>query len=119
MGLGGRLGAGDTCWSWISIVDHIRAIRHAIDQPLSGPVNLTAPNPVTNRELTDALGRALHRPTMLPVPWFGLELLLGRELAAALLFTSNRVLPAELEKSGFRFEHEHIDAALRAVLQGS
>ena len=116
LGVGGRLGSGDTWWSWISIDDQVRAIRHLIDTPVAGPVNLTAPAPVTNRTLTKALGRAMRRPTILPVPRFALELLLGKELAAALLFTSVRVLPAKLEESGFEFEHSDIDSALRSVL---
>lgn len=115
-GLGGKLGSGRTWWSWISLHDHIRAIRHLIDHPVSGPVNLTAPEPITNAELTEALGRALGRPTLIPMPRFALELLLGKELAAALLFTSARVLPAKLEETGFTFDHPEIDSALAAVL---
>lgn len=117
LGIGGRLGAGETSWSWISIDDHIRAIRHVIDHPVSGAVNLTAPTPVTNSEFTKALGAALRRPTLLPVPKLALELLLGKELAEALLFTSARVLPAKLEEAGFEFKHPEIASALRDVLE--
>ncbi|MCP4309181.1 MAG: TIGR01777 family protein [bacterium] len=116
LGVGGRLGSGETWWSWITLDDHVRAIRHLIEYPVKGPVNLTAPNPATNAEVTKALGKALSRPTVLPVPRAGLRLLLGKELADALLFTSNRVLPAKLEASGFKFAHSTIDQALRAVL---
>jgi len=116
LGLGGRLGSGDTWWSWISITDHIRAIRHLIDTPVGGPVNLTAPHPVQSRDLTTALGKVLRRPTLMPVPRFGLELLLGRELATALLFTSARVLPERLQESGFEFTHNTVETALRDVL---
>jgi hypothetical protein len=116
LGFGGKLGSGGTWWSWISIDDHIRAIRHIIDKPVSGPVNLTSPNPVTNARFTKALGKVLHRPTLVPVPKFALDLLLGSELARALLFTSARVLPATLEASGFDFHHPEVETALRAVL---
>jgi hypothetical protein len=116
LGIGGKLGSGSTWWSWISIRDHIRAIRHIVDQPLSGPVNLTAPEPVTNAQFTRALGKELHRPAILPVPRVALRLLLGAELADALLFTSAKVLPAKLEETGFSFEHPDIEGALRAVV---
>jgi hypothetical protein len=116
LGLGGRLGSGKTWWSWISIIDEVRAIKHLIETPVAGAVNLSAPNPVTNAEITEALGRVLRRPTILPVPRFVLELLLGKELATSLLFTSIRVLPAKLQDSGFRFEYPDIEAALRRVL---
>ncbi len=115
-GFGGKLGSGDTWWSWISIDDQVGAIRHLIDNPVSGPVNLTAPAPVQNTELTKALGRVLRRPTFFPVPRFVLDVVLGKELAAALLFTSARVLPAKLEDSGFEFQHSDIESALRSVL---
>lgn len=116
LGVGGRLGSGETWWSWISIADEVRAIRHIIDTPLSGSVNLTGPNPATNAELTKVLGRVLRRPTLLPVPRFALEALLGKELAASLLFTSARVLPEKLQQSGFEHVHPTIESALRAVL---
>ncbi|MEA2001024.1 MAG: TIGR01777 family oxidoreductase [Actinomycetota bacterium] len=116
LGVGGRLGSGQTWWSWISIVDEVRAIKHLIETPVIGAVNLTAPNPVTNAGVTEALGRVLRRPTILPVPRFVLELLLGKELAASLLFTSIRALPAKLQDSGFQFEYPDIEQALRRVL---
>ncbi|MDJ0953409.1 MAG: TIGR01777 family oxidoreductase [Acidimicrobiia bacterium] len=116
LGIGGRLGSGKSWWSWISIDDQVRAIRHLIDADVSGPVNLTAPQPATNAEVTKALGKVLRRPTLLPVPRFVLELILGKELAAALLFTSARVLPERLEESGFEFEHRDVESALRGVL---
>ena len=116
LGVGGRLGSGRDWWSWISIDDQIRAIRHLIDSEVSGPVNLTAPQPATNAELTKALGKVLRRPTLLPVPRIALELILGKELAAALLFTSAQVLPRKLEESGFDFLHRDISTALQSVL---
>jgi len=116
LGVGGKLGSGETWWSWISIDDEVRAIKHLMTAPVSGAVNLTAPRPVTNAEMTKTLGRVLHRPTLIPVPRFVLEMLLGKDLAASLLFTSARILPAKLEESGFEFRHRDIESALRAVL---
>lgn len=115
-GLGGRLGSGRQWWSWISLTDEVRAIRFLLDADVSGPVDLTAPEPVTNATFTKALGRALGRPTVLPVPRFGPNLLLGSELATELLFTSQRVLPAVLDGAGFAFEHRALPDALRAEL---
>jgi len=117
LGLGGRNGDGSQYWSWISLTDEIAAIRHIIDSDLEGPVNLTAPEPVTNAEFAKALGRALGRPTVLPTPRVALDLRLGRELAEALVYTSARVQPRALLDSGFVFAHTTIDAALRDALE--
>jgi NAD dependent epimerase/dehydratase family enzyme len=87
----------------------VRAIR-------SGPVNLTAPNPVRNAEVAKTLGRVLHRPALVPVPSFGPKLLFGPELAHQLLFISQRIEPTVLEGDGFTFEHPDIETALRAEL---
>jgi uncharacterized protein len=116
LGIGGRLGSGQQWWSWISIDDHVRAMLHLIDSDVTGPANLTAPNPVTNQEYTKALGRELGRPTLLPIPSFGPRLLLGKELADTLLQSSHRVVPAVLEASGFEFRHPSIELCLAAVL---
>lgn len=116
LGIGGKLGSGQTWWSWVSLTDHVRAIRHLMDKPVAGPVNSTGPKPVRNSDVTKALGRALHRPTIVPIPRFALNLLLGKELANALLFTSARIIPTKLEESGFDFEHADIETALRAEL---
>ena len=116
IGLGGRMGSGKQWWSWISIADEIGAIQWLLDHDISGPVNATAPNPVTNREFTKALGEAMHRPTLAPVPSFGPKLLLGSELADALLFTSARVVPNVLSANGFEFTTPTIESALRGVL---
>ncbi len=116
LGVGGRLGSGDQWWSWISIDDHVRAMLHLLETDVAGPVNLTAPNPVTNREYTKALGRELGRPTLVPIPKFGPRLLLGKELADTLLYSSHRVLPAVLTDSGFQFRHPTIESCLAAVL---
>ncbi|MCB5170223.1 TIGR01777 family oxidoreductase [Streptomyces bambusae] len=114
-GLGGRLGDGRQYWSFISLYDEIAAIRHLISTPsLSGPVNMTAPEPLTNREITAAMGRVLHRPTACAVPEFALRLALG-ELAQDVL-GSQRAVPRALAESGFRFTFPEIDDALRAAL---
>ncbi|KJY44058.1 epimerase [Streptomyces sp. NRRL B-1568] len=114
-GLGGRLGNGRQYWSFISLHDHIAALRHLLaDAALSGPVNLTAPHPATNREVTAALGRVLHRPTLLPAPAPALRLVLG-EMAGTVL-SSQRVAPRRLLDSGFTFAHPDIESAVRAAL---
>lgn len=115
-GVGGRFGRGDQYMSWITLHDEVRAIEHALTADLEGPVNLTAPNPATNREFTDALGDALRRPTLLPVPAFGPRLLLGKQLADALLFDSARVEPAALVADGFEFDHPELAPALADIL---
>jgi hypothetical protein len=83
---------------------------------VSGPVNLTAPTPVRNAEFGKVLGRVLRRPALLPIPGFGPKLVLGGELADALLFTGQRVVPAKLDASGYRFVHPTLDDALRSLL---
>ncbi|MCB5909643.1 TIGR01777 family oxidoreductase [Streptomyces pinistramenti] len=114
LGLGGRLGDGSQFWSFISLRDHIAALRHLIDtETLTGPVNLTAPEPVTNREVTAVMGRVLHRPTPFPVPAPALRLALG-EFAGDVL-GSQRVIPRRLLESGFRFTDPGIEAAVRAA----
>jgi len=115
LGLGGRVGSGRQYVSWISIDDELRAIRFLLDHDVPGPVNLTAPEPVTNAEYTKALGRALHRPTTI-LPITGPRLLYGRELADTLLLTSARVLPAALLEAGFDFAHPELDGALAELL---
>jgi uncharacterized protein len=116
LGLGGKFGAGSQWQSWISIDDEVGAIEHLLTADVSGPVNLTAPTPVTNVEFTKALGAVLRRPTFLPIPSFGPKLLLGGELADALLFTGQRVVPSVLRGSGYVFRHAELDHALRALL---
>ncbi|MFF4563541.1 TIGR01777 family oxidoreductase [Streptomyces sp. NPDC001435] len=114
-GLGGRMGDGRQYWSFIALHDEVAAIRHLIDtEDLSGPVNLTAPTPLTNREITAALGRVLHRPAVLPVPAPVLRSVLG-EMAGDVL-GSQRVLPKRLLESGFVFAFPGIEDALRAAL---
>lgn len=116
LGLGGRLGSGQQWWSWISIDDHVRAILHLLQVEVSGPVNMAAPNPVTNATWTKALGRELGRPSIVPVPKFGPRLVLGKEMADALLFTSHRLAPTVLDRSGFTFRHRTIEECLAAVV---
>lgn len=116
LGLGGKMGGGREWWSWISLDDEVRAIRFLLDNPVEGPVNLTAPSPARNAEITRALGEVLHRPTFLTVPSFGPKLLLGSELAESLLFMSQRIEPTVLQGYGFEFRHPEITAALRDVL---
>ncbi len=116
-GLGGKMGSGDQWQSWISIDDEVAAIAHLLTASTSGPVNLTAPNPVTNLEFTKSLGEVLHRPTFVPIPKFGPKLLLGGELADNLLFSGQKVLPRVLEADDdFTFRHPDLATALRALL---
>jgi uncharacterized protein (TIGR01777 family) len=117
LGLGGRMGTGRQWWSWITLDDEVAAIRWLLDRDdVRGPVNLTAPNPVTNADFTRALGRALRRPTWIIVPRFGPRLVLGPELADHLLFGSQRVVPSVLAEHGFVFAQPTIDEALRTVV---
>jgi uncharacterized protein len=117
--LGGRLGSGRQWLSWVALPDAIRAIEFALQTAsLSGPVNVVAPNPITNVEFTRALGRSLNRPTLLPAPGFALRLAFG-EMAPATILASERVLPDRLSAAGFHFEYPEIEAALRAVLPAS
>lgn len=115
LGLGGRAGSGRQWFSWISIVDEIAAIRFLLDHDVSGPVNLVAPEPVTNAEFTTTLGSVLKRPTTI-LPMFGPRLLYGRELADSLLLTSQRVLPKVLVDAGFEFAQPDLRGALEDLL---
>ena len=113
-GLGGRLGDGRQYWSFIALHDHVAALRHAIDtETLEGPLNLTAPEPVTNREVTTAMGHVLRRPTLFPVPATALRVALG-EMSGDVL-GSQRVVPTKLRESGFTFAFPTIAEAVRAA----
>ncbi|GAA0604287.1 TIGR01777 family oxidoreductase [Sporichthya brevicatena] len=112
-GLGGKLGNGRQYWSFISLTDHVRALKFLLTSDVSGPVNLTGPEPVTNAEVTKAMGRVLHRPTLFPVPAIALKVALGEFSTETL--RSQRVVPAVLSKAGFSFEHPTIEAAIRAA----
>ncbi|MFE7356419.1 TIGR01777 family oxidoreductase [Streptomyces sp. NPDC057543] len=115
-GLGGRLGNGRQYWSFIALHDEVAALRHILEtESLSGPVNLTGPDPVTNGEVTAAMGRVLRRPTLLTAPAPALRIALG-DFAEDVL-GSQRVLPGRLLDSGFVFAFPGIDAAIRAALR--
>lgn len=118
-GLGGRVGDGRQYWSWIALPDLIRAILFAVEnESLQGAVNAVAPESVTNAEFTHALGHVLRRPTFLPLPAFAARLALG-EMADALLLSSIRVVPEQLQRAGFEFEFPKLEGALRSLLQRS
>ena len=112
----GKIGSGQQWMSWVALADQVGAIRFLLEHDVSGPVNVTAPTPVTNEVFTKALGRVLRRPTFLPVPSFGPKLLLGAELAQSLLYDGQRVLPEVLMEAGYEFEHTDLEPALRAIL---
>lgn len=116
-GLGGRAGDGRQWLPWITLDDEVSAIGHLLVHDVAGPVNLVAPGVVTNAAFTKALGQALHRPTVVPVPRFVRHLPAGvGELLGSLLFTSARVVPEVLDGSGFTFAHPDLDEALASVL---
>jgi uncharacterized protein len=114
LGLGARLGSGSQWMSWISIDDAVGAILHTLEM-LSGPINVTSPDPVTNRDFTRILARVLARPALFTVPAVALRVMLG-EMADAALLTSIRALPSRLLESGYRFNYPHLESALRHVL---
>jgi uncharacterized protein (TIGR01777 family) len=116
-GLGGKVGNGRQVWSWISLDDEVAAIVHLLDSGLAGPVNLAAPQPVTNAEFTKALGRVLRRPTFMWIPKWVVRLFLGRELAEILVLESQRVVPERLLADGFEFRHVTVEEGLRAALE--
>ncbi|MFI7386792.1 TIGR01777 family oxidoreductase [Streptomyces sp. NPDC049813] len=114
VGLGGRLGDGRQYWAYIALHDQVAALRHLLDtEELSGPVNLTAPHPATNREVTAAMGRVLRRPALFPAPAGALRLVLG-EMAGDVL-GSTRAVPTRLLESGFEFAFPDLDQAIRAA----
>jgi uncharacterized protein len=117
MGVGGPVAGGRQYVPWIHLDDVVGGMLHCLDGHLDGAVNLTAPNPVTNAELSKALGRALHRPAVLPVPAAGIKLLYGE--MATIVITGQRVVPAALERDGYTFRHPELDAALNDVLGSS
>ena len=117
LGVGGRFGNGRQWQSWISITDEVRAISHLLASKVSGAVNLTAPTPVTNAEFTKTLASVVKRPAVLPIPSFGPKALLGSELADALLFTGQRVVPKALLNDGYVFTHADLESALRDLLR--
>ncbi|OYW21914.1 MAG: hypothetical protein B7Z55_05285 [Planctomycetales bacterium 12-60-4] len=116
MGGGGIVGSGKQYWSWVALDDVVGAIHHCLThEELSGPINATSPEPATNAEFTKALGVVLHRPTIVPMPAFAARLALG-EMASELLLSSTRVIPRQLQDSGFQFRCPTLEGALRHEL---
>ena len=113
-GLGGKLGSGKQWWSWITLHDVVRAIIFALEHPISGPVNLTTPNPVTNQEFTAALARAMNRPALFPAPAIALKIALGG--FASEVLGSKKVMPNALSDAGFVWDYPHITNALTALI---
>lgn len=113
-GIGGPMGRGRQYMPWISLVDHIAAVRFLLEHDVAGPVNVVGPHPVTNAEFTRTLGRLLHRPTVLPAPRFGVRLVAG-ELADE-AYIGQRAVPRKLQDAGFEFSHDSLESALRAEL---
>ena len=116
LGFGGKLGSGKQWWSWVTLHDVVRAIEFALVEDISGPVNLSAPNPVTNQEFTSALARALHRPAVFPAPAFALKAVLGGFSGEVL--GSKRVIPQALLDAGFTWDYPHLSDALAALVEG-
>jgi uncharacterized protein len=115
VGAGGPVGSGRQYWPWIHRQDWIDLVRFAIRHPaVTGPLNATAPAPVTNAEFAGALGRALRRPAFMPAPAFALKLLLG-EMAEAVLLSGQRAVPAKAERLGYTFTFKQLDDALRSI----
>lgn len=117
LGVGGVIGSGRQWMSWISIDDHVRVIRHVIEnESIRGAVNSVAPGPVTNEQFTKILGEVLYRPTILPLPSFAVSMLFG-EMGDALLLSSTRVVPKRLLDSGFEFKYPDLKSALEHILK--
>ena len=117
LGLGGKVGNGEQWMSWVALDDVVSALRFLIDRPaISGPVNFTAPHPVTNAEFTRILGAVISRPTLFPFPAFGARLAFG-EMADALLLSSAKVDPALLQKDGYKFKFPDLQPALTHLLR--
>ncbi len=114
-GLGGKLGSGKQWWSWITLHDVIRAIVFTLEKNVSGPVNLTSPNPVTNQEFTAALARAMKRPALFPAPAIALKIALGGFSSEVL--GSKKVMPNALTDAGFKWDYPHISTALQALVE--
>ena len=115
MGVGGVLGSGRQWMSWISLHDVVRGIIYALEsETISGPINLVSPNPVKNKKFTKALGKALHRPTVLPAPEFAMKMAFG-EMGTETILSDQRIVPNQLLKHGFEFEHPKIDDAFQSI----
>jgi uncharacterized protein (TIGR01777 family) len=115
LGVGGRVGSGRQWWSWVGLDDVVGAYRFALETELEGPVNVTSPNPATNAEFVKAVGRALGRPAVLPLPSFAVSAAFG-QMGREMLLEGQRVLPERLTQAGFTFAHPALDEALAAAL---
>lgn len=116
LGAGGQIGSGNQQFSWVSLDDVTGAILHILNtDSLEGPINATAPTPVTNKEFTRALGKVLCRPTLIPIPSFGLRALFG-QMADECLIAGQKVMPTKLVKSNYQFRDTEIESALRRIL---
>jgi len=114
--VGGPVGSGTQYMSWIHIDDWVAMVRWALQTgAVSGPINVTAPTPVTNTDFAHALGHALHRPAFMRTPAFALRVLLGEEMAEALVLGGQRVLPARAETMGYSFKYKELESALRSI----
>lgn len=115
LGVGGKVLPGDQYVPWVSLDDEVRALRFLIDHDLEGPVNIAGPVPATNAQMTEALGRVLRRPTVMPIPAFAIRLMYG-EMGVSLATVSQRVVAEKLTEAGFEFHHRTIEEALRVAL---
>lgn len=115
LGLGGKIGNGKQYMSWVSISDVVGAVQHVLNNTdIKGPINIVAPQPVTNKEFTQILGKVLAKPTFFSMPGFAARLAFG-EMARELLLASTRVEPALLKASGYTFQHPELENALRSL----
>lgn len=114
LGFGGKFGNGKQWWSWITLHDLVRAIDFILEAQLSGPINLTTPNPITNQEFTSALARAIHRPAVFPAPAFAIKAVFGGFSSEVL--GSKRVIPSVLSDAGFTWKYPHITESLNALV---
>lgn len=116
LGLGGKMGSGNQWMPWIHLDDLVGMIDYCVHHPdISGPINGTAPNPVTNAEFTTALGNVVKRPTILPMPGFVVKLLMG-QMGEELLLAGKKVIPLKAQQAGFQFKYEYLDDALSDIL---
>ena len=116
VGLGGPIGSGNQWWSWITLADQLRVVRLAMESDIEGPVNVTSPNPVQQRDFAKTLGKVLGRPAVVPVPPFAVRIRMGAEAADAVGLSSIRVVPERLLSSGFEFSDPELEPALRSIL---